>query len=144
MKETVFWGAFALSILIPAQGLATMAMCPNCGEIHFGAWVPCDKCGFSCDEKSNLMHVCLLFSDHNMSVRTLENFGKVIKNLQPEFPDFDERVWAFFKYIADTYLESGIVNTQFFRLPEPLQTKIPPKLRRLTLPVFEVEWRSGH
>lgn len=143
MKKAFLCGAFALSILLPVQALATMAMCPNCGEIHFGAWVPCDKCGFECDGKSNLMHVCLVFSDHNMSVQTLENFGKVMKILKPVFPDFDERMWAFFKYIADTYPESGIVNAQVFQLPVPLRARIPSMLKRLKLPVFEIERGGG-
>jgi hypothetical protein len=144
MKRIILMTAVTLSILIPVQALATMAMCPNCGEIHFGALVPCDKCGFACDKKTDLMPVCLLFSDHHMSVRTLENFGKVMKILHPAFPDFDERMWALFQYIANTYPESGIVNSETFRLPDPLQAKIPSTLRGLKLPVFEIERGRSH
>jgi hypothetical protein len=144
MNRGIVLTAFALSILFPVKALATMAVCTNCGEIHFGAWLPCDNCGLACDEKTNLMHVCLWFSDHHMSVRTLENFGKVIKILHPEFPDFHDPIWAFFRYIADTYPESGIMSTQLFRLPEPLQTKIPSTLRGLKLPVFEIEMGRSH
>ena len=136
--------AFMLSILFPVQSWTTIAMCPNCGEIHWGAWVPCDKCGFQCTKKSDLMKVCVLFSDHHMSIRTLKNFGKVVTILRPEFPDIDERMWALFQYIAVTYPESGLIKTKEFRLPEPLKTKIPTALKNLKLPVFQMESSRSH
>jgi len=139
VKTGVLVAAFTLLILFPVQALATLAMCPNCGEIHFGALVPCDKCGFDCKKDTDLIQACILFSDHNWSVKTLENFGKVMRDLRPVFPDFSERFWAFLQYIADKYPDSGIINAQIFRLPGPLHDKIISGLKGLNLPVFEIE-----
>ena len=57
----------------------TMAICIKCGEEKFGAWAPCQKCGFRPIEVEDMARSILL-SDHNRKVDALRSAGQQIKN----------------------------------------------------------------
>jgi hypothetical protein len=143
MFKKVFCIVFVLVAVASTHAWATHVVCLNCGEVHFGALVPCDKCGFEpmkmLESEPNFISVFILFSDHHMSKKTLENFGAVVKKLKPVFPDFGVRFWALLHYVAQTYPNAGIINASKFKLPPSLQERIVTGVESLGLPVFEIE-----
>jgi hypothetical protein len=75
----------------------TTALCFNCGETKFGAWCPCGKCGVdTCGNRE----LDILFSDHRMTVTTLEKFGGLIRQLARVTSDPGVRFWAFISYVS--------------------------------------------
>ena len=56
----------------------TTALCLNCGELKFGAFLPCSKCGHEpVDPEDRAKH--LLVSDHYISPEDLEEIGSRIR-----------------------------------------------------------------
>src|ERR1043166_2953476 len=70
----------------------TMALCLSCGSTKLGAFNPCSNCraGPSGDKDLDI-----LFSDHRMSARTIEQFGQVIRAIQGATADPEVRFWVF-------------------------------------------------
>jgi hypothetical protein len=80
----------------------TMALCLYCGEIHFGALCACENCGSAVDQMDmNMVNLSIMFSDHNMSTETLEQFGHIFKTISRHCNDGEERFWTFLKYVSD-------------------------------------------
>ncbi len=116
---------------------ATMAMCFNCGELHPGPLNACDKCGFKPDMAN--FGLWTTFSDQFLSQRTLENFGSVMKQIAEVTPDFEERLWIFFKYMGDNYPDAGLIDGTSLQIPDKYKESVPAHLKRLQLPKFELE-----
>ena len=57
----------------------TMAVCFNCGEIKFGAFVDCDKCNAKPTTDDDRA-VSLMLTDRFFQMDTLHEIGKSIKN----------------------------------------------------------------
>lgn len=75
----------------------TLALCFNCGETKFGAFCPCAKCHVG---SSGDLGLDIAFSDHSMSVATIEAFGKVIVAIRAVCDDDGLRFWSFLRYIS--------------------------------------------
>lgn len=78
----------------------TMALCLNCGESKFGAICPCTKCGAG---STGDMSLDIAFSDHNLSAKTMGDFGEVIRALATRSHEPPVRFWAFIKFISDNH-----------------------------------------
>jgi hypothetical protein len=125
-----------IGTLVASPAFGTMALCLHCGEIHHGAWVPCDKCGFKPDKYGgNFMQLAIVFSDHHMSLNTLHNFGYVMKRIASVSRNDAERLFAFLKYVEDNY--PGILGK--VNLPDPHRERVTQIIRQLNLPVFRIE-----
>lgn len=75
----------------------TWALCFNCGEVKFGAICPCPKCEV---ESTGDINLDIVFSDHNMTKSTLEDFGRVVKVIRSQSNDDDLCFWAFIRYVS--------------------------------------------
>jgi hypothetical protein len=78
----------------------TMALCFNCGHTKFGAICPCPECTVA---STGDMNLDIAFSDHRMSVATIEAFGKVIRALRPVCADDQLRFWSFIRFVSVNY-----------------------------------------
>jgi hypothetical protein len=76
----------------------------------------------------------LLFTDHNFSVQTLNNFGEIMKIISTAFPDVEERSTAFLKYVSDNHPSLVSAN-----MPNEIYRRLGKTMSRLKLPVFELE-----
>ena len=74
-----------------------MALCLNCGEVKFGAICPCPKCNVA---STGNIGLDIAFSDHHLSVPTLEAFGKVVRAIRGATQDDQLRFWSFLHYIS--------------------------------------------
>jgi len=108
----------------------TMALCLECGEIKFGAYCRCDKCG---DQPSGKSTVEIAFTDHLFSVDTLEEFGEVIKKMKVVCEDSIERYWMFVYYVLKNH--PGILKGE---LEQDLQVYYAKILSDLDLPTVTV------
>ena len=75
----------------------TMALCFNCGNTKFGAICPCPECGVTTTGDMNLD---IMFSDHHMSVATLEAFGEVVRAIRRQCDDQQLRFWSFIRFVS--------------------------------------------
>lgn len=75
----------------------TWALCFNCGEVKFGAICPCPKCQVA---STGDMNLDIAFSDHNMTKKTLQEFGKVVAAIHSQSDDADLCFWTFIRYIS--------------------------------------------
>ena len=57
----------------------TQALCFKCGNTKFGAFTRCRECG---SPPSGLPKLDIAFSDHTLSIATLEVLGRVKKRLK--------------------------------------------------------------
>lgn len=73
----------------------TMALCLYCGDTKFGALIPCPNC--KADSTGN-MNLDIAFSEHPMSVATIEAFGEVVRAIRRVCEDDEMRFWAFASY----------------------------------------------
>lgn len=56
----------------------TIAICMHCGEEKFGAFNPCEKCGFIPDTEDEMVwSICM--SDHYLSREKLSEIGNKVK-----------------------------------------------------------------
>lgn len=124
-------------VFAAARAEATFSLGLNCGEIHFAAFNPCDKCGFQVDmsKDASLAMLALQFTDHYMTPKSLREFGAVIKAIKPACSDGNERLWVFLQYVYNNH--PGILER--IRVPPPYDKTVPGILSRLKLPVFTVE-----
>ena len=106
----------------------TWALCLNCGETKFGAILRCEKCGF---RSTGDMNLDTLFSDHNISVSTLIQFGEVIKAINLASADAQERFWTFIYYVSVHHpelIERKIEEDEVSRYKKILQIAHPPRV----------------
>jgi hypothetical protein len=75
----------------------TIALCFNCGRTKFGAICPCPDCLVN---STGDMGLDIAFSDHHMSTRTLEAFGRVVKAIARVCDDDQLRFWSFIRYVS--------------------------------------------
>jgi hypothetical protein len=78
----------------------TMALCFNCGETKFGALCPCPACQVSSTGNAGLD---IAFTDHYYAVKTLEEFGAVIRKIQTLTEDKGRRFWTFIHYVSENH-----------------------------------------
>jgi hypothetical protein len=67
------------------------ALCLACGNVKQGAFVPCRHCG-NLPEDSDLS---IALTDHYLDITTLEDFGRVIKQLRSIAPDEETAMMSF-------------------------------------------------
>ena len=103
-----------------------MALCFSCGEIKHGAFCPCPKCRVESSGDSGLD---ITFSDHNLDLETLKEFGNVIRAIHKCSTDPGTRFWAFLHFISEHH--SDILRVELH--PE-MKVKVMDALRGVTLP----------
>lgn len=111
----------------------TMALCFSCGDVKFGAICPCSKCGVN---STGDMGLDILFSDHNMAVSTLEQFGLVVKLINSNVENPPIRFWAFMQYVSVNHSDLLSIG-----LPGDIADQVTSLYERLEFP--PVEMRSG-
>jgi hypothetical protein len=109
----------------------TLALCFNCGATKLGAICPCPKCEFA---STGDMNLDIVFSDHNLSVATLEAFGAVVASIRRVCDDDQLRFWSFIHYISTTHSEILGVN-----MPEDLRERCEAVVSRANPPLVTVE-----
>jgi hypothetical protein len=113
----------------------TWALCFNCGNIKFGALCPCSECGVSTCGNTDLD---ILFSDHHLARRCLEELGSVIKVLCRVTDDRELRFAAFLCYMTQHHPQ--FLEVRF--TPEG-ESKINALLDGLDLPEVTIHTARG-
>ncbi len=98
----------------------TTALCTNCGNLKFGAYLSCEKCNCGLTGK---MGIDALFNDYSFTEQTLREFGQVIQTLRFKTNDEDIAFWAFVKHVSDQYPEA------LYSYPVSVCPTVPPKYR---------------
>jgi hypothetical protein len=75
----------------------TMALCFNCGHTKFGAICPCPECEVA---STGDMQLDILFSDHNLSEKTLGEFGQVVRAIHTVCDNKELCFWAFIRFVS--------------------------------------------
>jgi hypothetical protein len=112
----------------------TTALCCYCGDTKFGAFCPCGSCGAAASGDQGLD---ILFSDHRMPVRTLKDFGGIIKRLSAHCEDPEIRFWAFLSYVAEH--PSDLMDAT---PPPELADAVSELLGTVDLPTIKVELKE--
>ena len=63
----------------------TISLCLACGELKFGAYCPCPKCGAEPEEQDKPLSVRL--SDHYLADETLREIGQIVRFLRQASDD---------------------------------------------------------
>jgi hypothetical protein len=104
----------------------TWALCFNCGATKFGALCPCLKCNVNSTGDINLD---IAFSDHHLAVKTLEEFGAVVKAIRQVCEEDELRFWSFIHYVSSRHpevLRADIPDEERERCAEVLARANPP------------------
>lgn len=80
----------------------TWALCLNCGEKKFGALCPCPSCQAA---STGDVSLDIAFSDHNMAVETIEEFGEVVRAIRRACDDDELRFWSFISFVSSNHPE---------------------------------------
>lgn len=122
----------------------TAALCFACGEIKFGALLPCKTCGIGPTDQFELD---ILFTDHFFSQATLERFGSVIKAIGHALPISDEsanaaavraeRVTTFLQFLADNH--GDLLHVE---LPEAAATRAKQTLQTIGARPIKIDLSS--
>ena len=104
----------------------TTALCLNCGELKWGALLPCRACGLSATGNPQLD---IAFSDHNVRVSTLKALGAAMRRLREVCGDDKVRYSAFLQYVSVNYPK--IISV---RLEPEMDRRAQEVLARLDLP----------
>jgi hypothetical protein len=89
----------------------TWALCFNCGETKFGAICPCPACQA---ESTGDIQLDIAFSDHNLSIETLKEFGEVVRAIRRVCDDDGLRFWSFIAFVSSNH-------------PDVLSVQMPPE-----------------
>ncbi len=109
----------------------TWAMCLKCGDIKFGAFVPCENCHTA---SSGNVGLDVVFSDHRIARESLERLCDVMHAIR-EFSDDDELCfWTFIHYVSTHHPRLLEVE-----LKDEIRPKVESMLQALALPVLELE-----
>lgn len=103
-----------------------MSLCLNCGDLKVGAFCPCPTCQAEAKENSG---VGMAFSDHFLDWETLQELGKVLKQIRAACNDDDICHWAFMQYVSQQ--PSSVVKVS---LPTEVRDQVILLLQRLSLP----------
>ncbi|MFO0960299.1 MAG: hypothetical protein U0800_23135 [Isosphaeraceae bacterium] len=87
----------------------TWALCFHCGNTKFGAICPCPDCQVS---STGNMQLDIAFSDHNLSVETIREFGEVVRAIQQVCDDDATRFWSFILYVSRNHPDILDVNLE--------------------------------
>lgn len=104
----------------------TWALCLNCGATKFGAICPCPDCGVA---STGDMNLDIAFSDHHLSVSTLEGFGGVVRAIREVCGDDELRFWSFIHHVSQHHpdvLGVTLSADQFDRCAEVIARANPP------------------
>lgn len=101
----------------------TMALCLNCGEIKCGALCDCPACQSPSSGNDDLD---IAFSDWGMEIETMEECGKVIRQIAQNCEDPALRHWAFMQYCVSKRRPSGLK----IKLGSELMAKVDEVLSR--------------
>ena len=104
----------------------TWALCFNCGARKFGAICPCPECQVASTGNLNLD---IAFSDHHISVETIEAFGAVVRAIRRVCEDDELRFWSFVSYVSSHHpeiLSVDLASQQRERCAEVLARANPP------------------
>ena len=109
----------------------TIALCFSCGETKFGALCPCSECSA---EPSGDVSLDILFSDHNYSVKTLTEFGHVIKAISAVSDNDEVNLLTFLLYISNNH--SDLLQVKYEEEQEQLCMSL---LEKAAVPKVTVE-----
>ena len=109
----------------------TLALCFNCGDLKFGALVPCPSCSAPATGDVNLD---IAFSDHRISEDDLGKLGEVVAAIKTQSEDQQLCFWTFIHYVSVHH--PSILGV---KLSPDVQASAEAILGGLTLPKFTVE-----
>lgn len=78
----------------------TWALCFSCGHTKFGAICPCPECGVS---TTGNMDLDILFSDHVIAHKSLEDLGRAIKAINRVTENPALRLDSFLYYVSEKH-----------------------------------------
>jgi hypothetical protein len=109
----------------------TWAMCLNCGDIKFGAFVPCPRCQSASTGNAGLD---VAFSDHRISKESLEQLCSIMRAIRQSSDDDELCFWTFIHYVA-TYHPSVLE----VELKDEIRPRVESMLKELNLPVISLQ-----
>lgn len=80
------------------------ALCLACGNVKQGAFIHCSNCG-NLPEDNDLS---IALTDHYLDITTLEDFGRVIKQLRGIAPDEETAMMSFLQLINERHPEIAL------------------------------------
>ncbi|MGC4043920.1 MAG: hypothetical protein QM758_08990 [Armatimonas sp.] len=83
----------------------TWALCHGCGCTKFGAIVPCPECDVA---STGNFEMDILFSDHHITHRTIDEFGAVLKAIYAATNDPGFGHFTFLVHVVDNYPDMGL------------------------------------
>ena len=89
----------------------TTAVCIKCGDLKFGSFVPCPKCGGRPETDPELI-ISLAMSDHYLDTATLKQIGVSIRE-KGEPPNLDPESYASFQKTIEEAKASGVLKAMF-------------------------------
>jgi len=100
----------------------TFALCLNCGEMKFGVFGACPECNVDSNEYERIN---LDFSDWALSIKEMEEYGRVIKEIHAHENNDKTCFWAFILYVSKCNPEiiSGSIEPDFKAELEALLAK---------------------
>jgi hypothetical protein len=104
----------------------TQALCLHCGSTKFGALCPCPDCESG---STGDVQLDIAFSDHHMSIATIEGFGRVIKAIRLVCDDDELCFWSFISYISTNHpdiLSVDLNSEMNWRSADVLARASPP------------------
>lgn len=112
----------------------TTALCLNCGSTKFGALCPCPNCESPATGNQGLD---INFSDHRMTVASLERLGSVIKTIRTKTSEDELVFWAFISYMSSH--PSDILKAD---PPTELASAVAELRSTLELPLVDLELKE--
>ena len=109
----------------------TQALCFHCGETKFGALCPCPECQSG---PTGDIQLDIAFSDHHMSVETIQGFGRVIKAIRMVCEDDALCFWSFISFVSTHH--SDILSVE---LAPEMSQRCDKVLARASPPEVTVE-----
>ncbi len=109
----------------------TMALCFHCGHAKFGAICPCPECGVT---STGDMNLDIAFSDHHLSLKTIEAFGEVVRAIRKVCQEDDVCFWSFIRFVSVNHAEILGVELEL-----KMQAKCDDVLSRANPPAVIVE-----
>ena len=108
----------------------TWAMCLSCGDIKYGALVPCSKCEAP---PTGNMALDIAFSDHRIPREKLLELGSVVSEIHRICDDESLCLWTFLQYV--TLHHPKILEID---LKEEARDAVENVLARLNVPPLSV------